>query len=430
MGDIDELMKAKIGGKYTLMAGKKIGIGSFGTVYIGVDQNTDEVVAIKIEDAKILHPILPYEAKIMQRLQGKNGIPKLYFSGEVAGFNVMATDMLGPSLEDLFNLCDRKFSLKTVLLIADQLISRIETFHHKGFVHRDIKPENCLIGLAKKSNTFHLIDYGLAKKFRDLKTHQHIPYKENKGLVGTARYASLNSHLGMELSRRDDLETLGYMFVYFLKGYLPWQGIKISDRQEKFNKIMEKKLITPPEIFCKGLPIEFSIYFNYLKSLKFEEKPDYSYLRKMFLKLFVSKKFKLDYIYDWCINPHDVDGGENNPIRVYQKNNDTDNPLKIMIDTTIPQKPLSQQEQDEINYGLENQQYQQDDMLQSQYNQEKDYNDDQNLTPGQQILDQNEEYEKNSNQIQSQQQQQDSLEKKDQIQNLEENNEPDKSIFE
>ena len=163
-------------------------------------------------------------------------------------------DLLGPSLEDLFNYTDKRFQLKTTLILADQMISRIEYVHSKNYIHRDIKPDNFLIGLGKRSNQIFLIDFGLAKKFRDSKTHQHIPYKENRSLAGTARYASVNSHLGIEQSRRDDLEAIGYVLIYFIKGKLPWQGIEGQNRAEKYHKIMEKKMAIPVEYLSYGLP--------------------------------------------------------------------------------------------------------------------------------------------------------------------------------
>lgn len=156
------------------------------------------------------------------------------------------------------------------------------------------------MGLGKKSHVVHLIDFGLSKKYRDPKTHQHIPYKENKNLTGTARYASINAHLGIEQSRRDDLESIGYVLVYLVQGYLQWQGVRANNKMEKYQKIMEKKMSIPVEIQCRHLPIEFSIYLNYCRALKFEDKPNYTYLRNIFLDLLDRENYKYDYNYDWC----------------------------------------------------------------------------------------------------------------------------------
>lgn len=172
---------------------------------------------------------------------------------------------------------------------------------------------------------------------------QHIPYRENKNLTGTARYASINAHLGIEQSRRDDLEAIGYVIVYFLKGYLPWQGIKANNKQEKYNKIMEKKMSTPVEILCKGLPIEFSTFLNYCRSLRFEDKPDYLYLRKMFKELFYREGFEWDYLYDWCqpINGSDTADWSNNKISIHINTNppaSTNPPITLHINDKILDK--------------------------------------------------------------------------------------------
>lgn len=288
-----------IGGKFKL--GRKIGSGSFGELYLGVNVQSGEEVAVKLESAKTKHPQLHYESKLYMLLQGGTGIPHLKWFGVEGEYNVMVIDLLGPSLEDLFNYCNRKFTLKTVLMLADQLINRVEYMHSRGFLHRDIKPDNFLMGLGRKANQVYIIDYGLAKKFRDLQTHKHIPYRENKNLTGTARYASVNTHLGVEQSRRDDLESLGYVLMYFLRGSLPWQGLKAGTKKQKYDKISEKKMQTPIEVLCKSYPSEFTSYFHYCRSLRFDDKPDYSYLKRLFRDLFIREGYQFDYVFDWTI---------------------------------------------------------------------------------------------------------------------------------
>ncbi|KAL3506156.1 hypothetical protein ACH5RR_031538 [Cinchona calisaya] len=288
-----------IGGKFKL--GRKIGSGSFGELYLGVNVQTGEEVAAKLEPLKTKHPQLHYESKLYMLLQGGTGVPHLKWFGVEGEYSAMVIDLLGPSLEDLFNYCNRKFSLKTVLMLADQLINRVEYMHSRGFLHRDIKPDNFLMGLGRKANQVYIIDYGLAKKYRDLQTHKHIPYRENKNLTGTARYASVNTHLGVEQSRRDDLESLGYVLMYFLRGSLPWQGLKAGTKKQKYDKISEKKMLTPIEGLCKSYPSEFISYFHYCRSLRFEDKPDYSYLKRLFRDLFIREGYQFDYVFDWTV---------------------------------------------------------------------------------------------------------------------------------
>ncbi|KAJ7333625.1 Casein kinase I isoform alpha [Desmophyllum pertusum] len=288
-----------VGGKYKLL--RKIGSGSFGDIYQGMNITNGEEVAVKLESQKARHPQLLYESKLYKILQGGIGIPKYRWFGQEREYNVLVIDLLGPSLEDLFNFCSRKFSMKTVLMLADQMIGRIEFFHNKNFIHRDIKPDNFLMGISKSCNKLYIIDFGLAKKFRDSRTKQHIPYREDKNLTGTARYASINAHLGIEQSRRDDMESLGYVLMYFTRSSLPWQGLKAATKKQKYERISEKKMSTPVEVLCKGFPAEFAMYLNYCRGLRFEEAPDYMYLRQLYRILFRTLNYQYDYTFDWTL---------------------------------------------------------------------------------------------------------------------------------
>lgn len=273
-------------------------------------------MAIKLELVNAEHPQLEHESTVYKTLAGGLGVPFVRWFGVEGDYNAMVLDLLGPSLENLFNFCNREFSLKTVLLLADQLvrylaayhvrtphtacqISRIEYVHSRNFVHRDIKPENFLMGVGDGSNQLNVIDFGLAKMFRNADTHLHTPYKQGVGLIGTARYTSLNTHLGVEQTRRDDLESLAYVLMYFLRGGLPWQGIEAATKQQKYDRIMQKKMLTSPDDLCYGFPAEFSVFLKYARALRFDDKPDYSYLRKLFRDLFVREGYQYDYIFDW-----------------------------------------------------------------------------------------------------------------------------------
>jgi serine/threonine protein kinase len=287
----------RVGKKYRL--GRKIGSGSFGDIYHGTNMSTGEEVAIKLESIKSKHPQLLRETKIYRSLNGVVGIPSVRWFGTEGDYNVMVIDLLGKSLEDLFNDCGRRFNLKTVLILADQLLCRLEIIHTKCYIHRDIKPDNFLMGRGTRKHMVYVIDFGLAKLYRDPRTHKHVQYREGKNLTGTARYASINTHMGIEQSRRDDLESLGYVLMYFLRSSLPWQGLKATTKKQKYDRILEKKISTSTEMLCKNFPAEFRMYFEHVKSLSFDDRPDYDYLKRLFRELFFRKGYTYDNLFDW-----------------------------------------------------------------------------------------------------------------------------------
>lgn len=194
--------------------------------------------------------------------------------------------MLGNSIEDLFDLSNYTFPISTVVQVINQMLSRVEYVHSHHIIHRDIKPSNFLIGrLNEDKEIIYLIDYGLSRFYEDPNTLAHIPYKKDKHMTGTARYASVSSLLGFEQSRRDDLESIGYILIYLSKNKLPWQGIKTKNKIERRRKINERKLVITPEELCLGLPENYLKYFHYVKGLQFSDKPNYDYLRSLFMNV-------------------------------------------------------------------------------------------------------------------------------------------------
>ena len=311
-----------INGNYNLI--KLLGYGTFGEIMLAYDNNSRQLRAIKFEvinakNAQLKHEYTIYEQlNIIEEKKKSNkkekelidaetinkitmnyvdklnnkaiGIPKVYYFDKIEmRYNYMVMDFLGPSLGDLFQLMQKKFSLQTVCMCGMQMICRLEYIHEKGYIHRDIKPENFVTGINDDSNTIYIIDFGLSQRYKDKKTGAHTPYRENRQMIGTVRYASINTQIGIEQSRRDDVEAVGYVLVYLALGRLPWQRAGKEKGKGHLAKVLEKKLITPPEILCKKLPKQFAFIFQYIRKLKFEERPDYNMMKCLLADLVLSK---------------------------------------------------------------------------------------------------------------------------------------------
>lgn len=293
------MLNRVIAGRYQIKS--KLGAGSFGEIYVADDLKTLKEVAVKIELPKDQSYQLTSESKIYSILEGETNIPEMYWYGQLGKSNALVMELLGQSIQDRFIQCNRRFSLKTVLMLAEQMLSVVEYVHSRHFVHRDIKPNNFVFGnpLNHKENQIYLIDFGLSRKYRDPKTLEHEQYCYYQELSGTARYASINALRGVEQSRRDDMESLGYIFVYFLKGYLPWMGITENDSNHKNAAILQKKQCITVDELCEGLPHEFAQYLKEVRKLKFSEEPKYSAYRQLFRDLFIKQGYVYDYHYDW-----------------------------------------------------------------------------------------------------------------------------------
>ena len=328
-----------INGNYNLI--KLLGYGAFGEIILAYDNISRQLRAIKFEimnakNAQLKHEFTIYEQlniieekkktnkkekelyqgtmdaetinkitmNYIDKLNNKAiGIPKVYYFDKIENrFNYMVMDFLGPSLGDLFQLTQKKFSLQTVCMCGMQMMCRLEYIHEKGYIHRDIKPENFVTGINDDSNTIYIIDFGLSQRYKDKKTGVHNPYRENRQMIGTVRYASINTQIGIEQSRRDDVEAMGYVLVYLALGRLPWQRAGKEKGKGHLAKVLEKKLITPPEILCKKLPKQFAFIFQYIRKLKYEERPDYNMIKCLLADLLLSKmnlNKTLNFAFDW-----------------------------------------------------------------------------------------------------------------------------------
>ena len=277
--------------RYKLL--KKIGEGSFGEVYKAVDNITKDKFAVKFETTKN-HAQLNNEIQAYESLCNIIGIPKLYSHGICENKPYIVIDLFDSSLDTKFKEFDHQFSLKCSTLIALQLISRLISIHDNNYIHRDIKPANVMIGKRHNSKILYLIDFGLSKKFRDPVTKQHTIYREKRQLIGNFEYSSLNAHLGIEQSRRDDVESLFYLMLKLYKGTLPWD---ICNRDSSlYNKLAFISDLTVEKI-CEDCPSQYLDMLKYIRTIQFEERPNYDYLKNLLNELTVQNNLILEF--DW-----------------------------------------------------------------------------------------------------------------------------------
>ena len=276
---------------------KKISEGNFSKIYQLIEINTNDKYACKIEAKKAKQPMLENEYKILDYLRG-DYIPSIKLYGSSGDYNILIMNLLGKSLDYYIKKLE-KFSIHTTAMLAYQIINILQYIHLRGIIHRDIKPGNFVMGLDTKSLDVYIIDFGFARKYKSMTKDKIYPMTEGHELTGTSRYASINAMKGMQQSCRDDLESLGYMLYFFLKGNLPWMGIKEKNKENLDKKILEKKIETTSELLGQDLPIQFCEFLDYAKNLKYEETPDYNLFKGKMMQVINAGGQKFDKIYDW-----------------------------------------------------------------------------------------------------------------------------------
>ena len=294
--------------KYNLL--KNIGGGAFGTIFLGENVFTKENVAIKIEERKTQKSSLEREAYILYTLKGP-GLPEVISFGRTKRYNILIETLLGRSLYQIYNDYDKKFTLKDVCMLAIQMLERLEYIHSKNYIHRDIKPHNFLVSLKNESQIY-LIDFGLAKKYKSERGN-HVKFAMTKHITGTPRFCSINAMRGVEQSRRDDLESLSYLILYFLIGSLPWQGLKITSRPQRFKEITRLKKNLKVESLSEKIPQEIILFHKYTRKLGFTENPKYEYMKKLFHSVLNKYGYINDKKFSWI---EKINDNNNNDIEI------------------------------------------------------------------------------------------------------------------
>ena len=346
---------------------KKIGHGSFCSIYKA--ECNGEYYALKFEKKEKSQNLLENEAVVMDYLKGPS-IPHIKFYGSTPDYNILVMQLFGKNLQTLFEENKRRFSLKTVCMLGYQIISILEYIHNNHIIHRDIKPDNFVMGLNNLSQYVYLLDFGLAKKYRSSRTLRQIPFVHKKKIVGTTRYASINALSGYEQSRRDDLEAVGYVLIYFAKGHLPWQDMHVKNKQERYKYILSKKLEITSRELCEGLPEEFEKYIQYTRNLDYYDDPDYEMLKELFISVIKRNGSTFDYVYDWTtpeenlmrsesISKDDWDSNHNRistlaSMRHSGENKDENNEYCLATNSRDYRKKSSQTFSKDYNYRREN----------------------------------------------------------------------------
>ena len=284
--------------------------GSFSLIYEGINIETNEQVAIKLEprNASAENQLLQSEIFYLYKLRHCPGIVKMITSGRTKKYNILIEPLLGGTLYSLYLDHNKNFTLKDICLISLQCISRLESVHNKGIIHCDIKPENFCVGLRDK-RIIYLIDFGISKKYRSDRTKNHIKFTITKTMCGTARYASMNALSGLQLSRRDDLESLSYMILYFLTKKLPWQGIVAKSLAIRYKKIYEKKSELEKWDKFLSLPVQIQKFIKYCRNLGFTEDPNYKMMKNLFYDLMKEYNYTDDKNFSW-INDKSILGSK------------------------------------------------------------------------------------------------------------------------
>ncbi|EMD34930.1 hypothetical protein CERSUDRAFT_54453, partial [Gelatoporia subvermispora B] len=285
--------------------------GQTGTIYNAFNLFTGEEVAVKVDvpDETLQQPYaLPYEVKIYAVLRDHRGFPSVCWHGDERNCSVMVMDKLGPTLDHLRHFCRGRFSFKTICMLALQMLMRIEFAHSRGILIRDIKPDNFAVGLGESRNVVYLFDFGVSKLYMDPITRKHIPFRDGRSEVGTPRYVSHNAQFGRELSRRDDIETFGITLLFLFHGRLPWQGVYAPDMKAKVRRIGEMKAGEALRRLLLQSPPEFTALIDHSRNLAFEDKPNYNFIRGLFLQRMQKEGWENDGLFDW-VDPKLSDRG-------------------------------------------------------------------------------------------------------------------------